>query len=260
LEVSWQRSWHDAAVQPGDEADEAHDSQPGTGTHREGATTHGSLTIAMGFAAYRQCRWADKVMDVNSLLLHWEAELRHRVGRDYRLEAALGVSWCLSSMGRHSEALEKLDAFAPKRPSPELLALWLNSRAYELTMLGRAEEALIHLDDAATVAGQETAAGQCLTGCIMGTRGIALLHLGRLREAEDLLLGALDRGRAAAAAEGVGDGPVHQQERFLAGERWFWLSEISERQGRTDEARRRLDLAALAKGPYAERAQARLAE
>ena len=199
-------------------------------------------------------------MDLNGLLLHWQRELRHRVGRDFRLEAALGVSWCLSSMGRHAEALEKLDEFAPKRPSPELLAHWLNSRAYELTMVGRAEEALTLLDDALVVVDSETPAGRSLKGCIMGTRGIALFHLDRLPEAEELLLGALEEGRLAAVAEGAGDGPVHQQERFLAGERWYWLSAISERQGHPTEAHRRLELAALAEGPYAERALARLAD
>jgi hypothetical protein len=47
------------AGQPGDEADEALDGQLGTCTHHEGALVMVALTIAIGFAAYRQCRWAD---------------------------------------------------------------------------------------------------------------------------------------------------------------------------------------------------------
>jgi hypothetical protein len=45
-----------AAAQPGDEADEARDAPLGTSAHHEGANTVVALTIAMGFAAYRQCR------------------------------------------------------------------------------------------------------------------------------------------------------------------------------------------------------------
>jgi len=42
------------AGQPGDEAAEARDAQLGTRVHPEGATAMAALTIAMGFAAYRQ--------------------------------------------------------------------------------------------------------------------------------------------------------------------------------------------------------------
>jgi tetratricopeptide (TPR) repeat protein len=197
-------------------------------------------------------------VDLDGILSYWNAELRHRVGGNYRLEAALGVAWCLSAMGRHPEALQKLDELAPKRAPPELLTAWLNSRAYQLTMLGRPDEALTHLDDAEVVADRETPMGQCLVGCIMGTRGIALLHLGRIEDAEKLLKGAIDTGRAAIAAEGPEDGPVARQERLLAGERWYWLAEIAHRQGQPDEAQRRFELAATSEGPYAERALARL--
>jgi tetratricopeptide (TPR) repeat protein len=199
-------------------------------------------------------------MNLDDVLRGWEAELRHRRGEDYRLEAALGVSWCLSTMGKHSEALAKLDEFAPKRPSPELMAAWLNSRAYELAMLDRAEEALAHLDDGDLLVDDKTPAGQSLAGCIAGTRGIALLRLGRLQEAESLLLRAMDLGTSAVAREARAGGPVAQQERGLAAERWYWLSEIAERLGQPDEARRRLKLAAAAEGPYATRAQTRLGD
>jgi tetratricopeptide (TPR) repeat protein len=197
-------------------------------------------------------------MDLDDLLARCEAELRHRRGNDYKLEAAIGVAWCLSQMGRHSEALTRLNEFAPTRPSPRLMAAWLNANAYELTMLDRASEALVHLDDAAVVVDDQTPDGKSLAGCIAGTRGIALLHLARLQEAESWLLQALEIGAAAVAAEGRSDGPVAQQERILAAERYYWLSEIADRQGQPDEARRRLEMAAAAEGPYAARASARL--
>jgi len=194
------------------------------------------------------------------LLKVWEGELRHRRGADYRLEAALAVSTCLSAMGKHEEALAKLDEFAPKRPSPALMGAWLNGRAYQLTMLGRAEAALSHLEDAVVLADEETPAGRSLAGCIAGTRGIAMLRLGRLAEAETLLQQALEIGSSAVAAEDWENGPVSQQERFLESERWYWLAEVAERQGQAEEAERRLKRAAEARGPYANRAAAQLAE
>ena len=116
-------------------------------------------------------------MDVEKLLRAWEAELRHRRGADFRLEAAIGVASCLSALGRHDDALAKLDAFAPSKPAPQLLATWLNCRAYVLTMLNRADEALACLDDAAILVDTSSPSGQSLSGCISGTRGIALFHL-----------------------------------------------------------------------------------
>jgi hypothetical protein len=139
-------------------------------------------------------------MDLDELLRRWEAELRHRVGANHRLEAALGVSTCLSAMGRHREALERLEECVPKRPEPALLANWLNCRAYTLTMLNRAAEALVDLDDASVLVDDRQAAGLCLAGCITGTRGIAD-RVGHTGEAEERLRRAsVARGPYASRA------------------------------------------------------------
>jgi tetratricopeptide (TPR) repeat protein len=196
-------------------------------------------------------------MNLEEQLRVWEAELRHRRGDDFRLEAALSIASCLSAMGRHEEAFKRLEAFAPKRPSPNLMAQWLSSRAYLLTMMGRADEALVHLDDAGVVVDDTTTTGRLLAGCIAGTRGIAELHLGRLQDAEGNLLRALEIGDEAVAADRRPDGIVARQQRALAGERWFWLAEIANRRGDLREAARRLELAAEAEGPFADRARAR---
>jgi tetratricopeptide (TPR) repeat protein len=198
-------------------------------------------------------RWdAERALEV------WEAELRHRRGEDFRLEAALGVASCLSALGRYEEALARLDGFAPRKPTPYLLAHWLNNRGYLLTMVGRADEALRGLEEAALVVDTTTPAGQSLAGCISGTRGIALLHRGDLREGEELLLRALAIGKEAAAAEGRRDGPIALQEEGLAVQRWYWLGECAKRLGDEQEARRRFELAAAGDGPFAERARSRL--
>jgi tetratricopeptide (TPR) repeat protein len=196
--------------------------------------------------------------DVETSLRAWEAELRHRVGADYRLEAAIGVAACLSAREQHEEALAKLDELSPKKPSPNLLASWLNSRAYELAMLDRAAEALPCLDDAAIVVDASTPAGQSLAGCISGTRGIALFHLGRFEEAERHLLQAFATGKEAAAAEDRRGGAVAEQERWLEAERWYWLAEIATALGHADEGRRRYQLASEGDGRFARRAKARL--
>jgi tetratricopeptide (TPR) repeat protein len=192
-------------------------------------------------------------MDVERMLQAWEAELKHRRGADFRIEAAIGIASCLSQMGRHQEALAKLDEFAPRKPAPQVMATWLNCRAYLLAMLDRPQEALAHLEDAVVLVDTSTAAGRSLAGCISGTRGIALLRLGAVQEAETFLLRAFDLGKEAMAAEGAG-GPVAEQERLLAAERWYWLAEIASRLGQADEARRRWLLASAAEGPFAARA------
>jgi tetratricopeptide (TPR) repeat protein len=194
--------------------------------------------------------------DIETSLRAWEAELRHRVGADFRLEAAIGVAGCLSALERHEEALAKLDEFPPRKPSPNLLAMWLNNRAYQLTMLNRASEALPCLDDAAIVVDGSTPKGQTLAGCISGTRGIALFHLGSFAEAETCLLQAFAMGEEAVAAEDRRGGPVAEQERWLAAERWYWLAEIASALGHTDEARRRYQRASEGQGRFAARARA----
>jgi tetratricopeptide (TPR) repeat protein len=187
-----------------------------------------------------------------------QAQLRISAGEVARLEAAMNVAYLLGKLQRHSEALATLDGHGPRHPPPQLMARWLNGRAYVLTMLGRAEEALAHTEDAALLVDELTPLGRSLAGCITGTRGIALLHLGRLEEAEGHLMRALEIGQVAAAEEGGRDGYVARGERVLAGERWYWLAEIATRRGHEEEARRRLQTAAAADGLHAQLAHERL--
>jgi tetratricopeptide (TPR) repeat protein len=200
---------------------------------------------------------AGYLAEFETSLQFWQARLKTSVGEVARLEAALSVSYYLARLERHAEALATLDRHGPRHPPPQLMADWLNARAYELTALGRAGEALAHLDDAALLVDELTASGRSLAGCIAGTRGIALLHLGRLDEAEAQLLRALGMGQAATREEGR-PGPIGRSERVLAGERWYWLAEIAARRGQDEEAHRRLMTAAGADGLHALLAHERL--
>ena len=191
-------------------------------------------------------------------LKSYQEQLRISAGEVARLEAAMTVAYLLGKLQRSSEALETLDRYGPRHPPPQLMAQWLNARAYALTMLGRADEALAHVEDAALLVDELTPQGRSLSGCTTGTLGIALLHLGRLEEAEGHLRRALEIGAVAAAEEGRPDGLVARSERFLTGERWYWLAEIAERRGHQEEARRRLQTAAAADGPHAQLANERL--
>jgi tetratricopeptide (TPR) repeat protein len=197
-------------------------------------------------------------MNAEQMLKAWQAELaRHKDG-DRRLQAVIGVGTSLSAMGRYVEALAVLDGSPLNRPSPDLMSVWLNNRGYLLAMLNRADEALPHLEDAALLVDARTPAGHQIAGCIVGTRGIALLHLGRLDEAEKELFRALEISREAVAADGNPRGAISRTEGALTAERWYWLAEIARRQDRRDEARRRLKIATAGEGPFAARASASL--
>jgi tetratricopeptide (TPR) repeat protein len=198
-------------------------------------------------------------MTTEQVLELWRAEFARRPDGDAKLEAAICVGACLSALGRHAEAFAVLDEVPLTEPHPGLMAMWLNNRAYALVMLDRAHEAIPLLDDAILLPDDQTPFGRSTLGCITGPRGIVLLHLGQLRVAEELLLRALDIGRDAVAEEGKGNGPIAEMEQRLTAERWYWLSDVADRTDRPAEARRRLELAAAAAGPFAERASARLA-
>jgi tetratricopeptide (TPR) repeat protein len=193
-------------------------------------------------------------MTTEGILKYWQATAARQRDGDDKLTAVLGVAACLARLGRHEEVLAELDGATLVQPSPAAMLIWLNNRAYALTLLNRAGEALPLLDDADLLADDSTAWGLSVSACVVGTRGMTLLHLDRLEDAERLLLRALEIGRDAVALENEPSGPVAVAEQQNLAERWYWLAEVARRQDRASEARERLRRAAAAEGPFAARA------
>ena len=135
----------------------------------------------------------------------------------------------LGADDRHAEALAALDAIDARDLPPQLMAIWLNNRAYFLALLGRTTEALAQLDDADALLDPRDEEGELdaeqTRGCITGTRGIALHLAGRHKEGEFHLRRALALGDKVIGREGDAGGPRSRAERALAAERWWWLAE-----------------------------------
>ena len=85
------------ATHKGDEADEARDAQLGTCAHHEGAAVMVPTAIAMGFAAYRQGRWADQedlMISTRDLTLLPDVDgLRRTLQSMAMLDAVLCPEW-----------------------------------------------------------------------------------------------------------------------------------------------------------------------
>lgn len=138
---------------------------------------------------------------------------------------------------RHEDAVHALDQVDLHALSPWDIAHWLNARAYALGLMGCTTEALEHLRDA-----EELLTGiedtepvpaelvEVLASCIIGTRGIALLHGGSLDEAGTHLERALALG--ASQLEKASADMLPEQQR-LAAERLWWLATIAEKRGDT---------------------------
>src|SRR5262249_24350461 len=142
---------------------------------------------------------------------------------------------------------------------PAEVALWLNNRAYTLTFLGRADDALDNLADADDLLAGDDALSRdpLLSACISGTRGIALFHKGDLDAAEQALLQALRQEEDGVALQ---FDPEWQVDPARTAERWFWLGEVARARGDTAEVRRRYERAAAQSGTeFANRAQKSLA-
>lgn len=138
------------------------------------------------------------------------------------------------------ESLSDLDEIDTSSFSPYEVAVWLNNRAYVLALLGLTAQAIDSLSDAEELLGGDDTEHandvEMLQACIIGTRGIALLHAGNLDEAETHLQHAYERGVPRLTSEDAG---VRWQEQNLAAERLWWLALIAHKRG--DEGRR-LDL------------------
>lgn len=160
------------------------------------------------------------------------------------------------------QLLAELDLVDTGSMLPRDIAEWLNGRAYILALLGSTDEALEHLLDAEEILAADGDEGvrdrrrEMLVSCVIGTRGIALLHAGSIAEAESELEKALALGHTELDCEDPDLAYAHRQ---LTAERLWWLSVAAERRGQTG---RRLDLlkqaAALDGTPYGDRAVAAL--
>lgn len=158
------------------------------------------------------------------------------------------------------EVLRELDQVDVRDFSPFDVALWLNNRAYVLALQGCTPEALAHLRDA-----EELLIGvedpellirhepELLVSCIIGTRGIALLHGGSIDEAEVHLDDALALGMRHLESH---DAEFAYVQRFLAAERLWWLAMIAEKRGDAEHRMERLRRASeFAETPYGEKAR-----
>lgn len=167
---------------------------------------------------------------------------RPRGGPSLRLVEA----YALLDAERVDEAIATLDAIDTRRLAPEALAQWLNLKANALALTGRVDETCDLLDDLDSLADEDDAVMQL---CAVGNRAIALLHAGRLDEAEPLLDDTARRAEALCDA----DAPLGGA---MLAETWWWRAELARRRG--DELRRRDCLhqaAARAGTPFSERAR-----
>ena len=155
----------------------------------------------------------------------------------------INLACALNGLKQYHEALEELDKVELKHLSPNQIALWLNNRAYTLTLLGQPEDALDNLRDAEELLSGDDGQPKdpSLTACIAGTRGIALYHQGDYERAESALQLALS----------LEDDGVRSQFELAAevdpartAERWWWLSQVAQARGEAEQARAHLCRAA----------------
>ncbi len=150
----------------------------------------------------------------------------------------INLACALNGTRQYDQALEELDRVSLQHLLPQQVALWLNNRAYTLTLLGRPDDALDNLRDAEDLLAGDDGLGRdpSLLACISGTRGIALFRSGKYEPAEKALELALSlEGDAQARFD-----PDLLPNPARTAERWWWLSEIAKARGDQDEVRVRL--------------------
>ncbi len=156
----------------------------------------------------------------------------------------INLACALNGMKRYAQSLDELDRVDLKHLSSSQAALWLNNRAYTLTLLGKPEDALSHLGDAEDLLIGEDGKDPMLAACIAGTRGIALYHKGDFDDAEQALQLALRLEEDLVAHPPGIDADLLANPARTA-ERWWWLSQIAEARGDPLESRVRLQRAAV---------------
>ena len=172
----------------------------------------------------------------------------------------INLACALNALSDHRQALEELDRVQLQQLNPTEVALWLNNRAYTLVFLGKADDAVGHLDDAVELLVGDDGASRdpLLSACISGTRGIAELHRQNYQAAEAALLSAL---RSEEESVSLQFDPEWQVDPGRTAERWFWLGEVARAEHKPIEARRRYDrAAAYANTPFGRRAKKALGE
>lgn len=188
-------------------------------------------------------RTALQAGDHGALVRYYRLALsRELPPRDEQL-IRINLACALNGLKQYQSAMDELDKVQLSHLSPTQVALWLNNRAYTLTLLGQATDALDNLRDAEELLAGDDGLSKdpSLTACIAGTRGIALYHQGDYERAESALQLALSleddgvRSQFELAAE---------SDPARTAERWWWLSRVARARGDDDEARSRLARAA----------------
>jgi tetratricopeptide (TPR) repeat protein len=182
-------------------------------------------------AALERSEWP-VVADLCRELLGYIRSRRHEIQIRLILARSVGCS------GRHDLAVAELRLVEEGFLYPHEKASLRNQLAYHLGLDGKVAEALVEvaraedsLSQLATTEQHEAA--RTMAATVRGTRGIIHFLDGNLDEAERDLQSALKMQ------------PFGEERAALDAERWWWLSEISRRRGHEDEARRRLESAAV---------------
>jgi tetratricopeptide (TPR) repeat protein len=153
------------------------------------------------------------------------------------------LAHAIGRSGQHDVALQELRAveegllYAIERASLH------NAMAYHMALAGQIAEAFVEVKQAeahlaalhlpAQVRTGPSGNAKTIAASVRGTRGIVHFLDGNLDQAELDLQSALEMQ------------PDDKQRAALDAERWWWLSEISRKRGRDDEARLRLENAAV---------------
>ena len=138
-------------------------------------------------------RTALQAGDHGALVRYYRLALsRELPPRDEQL-IRINLACALNGLKQYQSAMDELDKVQLAHLSPTQVALWLNNRAYTLTLLGQATDALDNLRDAEELLAGDDGLSKdpSLTACIAGTRGIALYHQGDYERAESALQLAL---------------------------------------------------------------------
>jgi tetratricopeptide (TPR) repeat protein len=220
----------------------------------------GAITLLFGW--WQRRRWRHDYLEAINRALHttspaesmaaavtwrrlmaqtWPGTTAREVLRMYTAVALAGAE-------KHDHALAELDRIDVKLLGHDLLCLWLNSRAYNLAHLGRAEEALDAIGDAEEMRADDVTSPLFPHSAITGTRGIALFAAGQLEQAEACLRQAvaMDEGPEGETSVGAGADDVHRTQMIdrLQAERYWWLGRVATSRGDAAGARASLTRAA----------------
>lgn len=210
---------------------------------------HGRARLLLPGQVDEEFRAAYSRHDHAALVRYYRLVLKRKLPeRDEQL-IRINLACALNGLKEYEQALEELDKVALKHLSPTQVALWLNNRAYTLTLLSRPDDALDNLRDAEDLLAGDDGLSRdpALSACICGTRGIALLQKGDLEPAESALQLALRLEDDSVAYQFDADAEVDPAR---TAERWFWLSEVARKRG--DEAEHRARLMRAAQHPLTE--------